>query len=188
MNPQQHLEAASAELQRVIDAGPINADDRDSATPCAAFTVDQLIDHIIDTHNLLLGGAGGEPVTTEGTISNRHQTVAAAALAQWDKRGIDSTINLGGNELPAAFGISLHTLECYIHAWDLARSLSRTFAPPTELTSAMWAFAQDFITDDVRGDADGMPYRAAVPAPDDGTDLERIIAMSGRDPSWQPKK
>ena len=48
----------------------------------------------------------------------------------------------------------------------------------------MWDFAQGFITDDVRGDADGVPYRAEVPAPSDATDLERVIALSGRNPTW----
>jgi uncharacterized protein (TIGR03086 family) len=185
MQPHQVLEAAVTELQRVIDTSPINANDRQAATPCDAFTVDELIDHILDTHNLLLGGAGGQPVETTGTVSTRHQTVAAVALEQWKTRGIDGTIDLGGNKLPAEFGISLHALECYIHAWDLAQSLDRTFTPPEELTAAMRDFAQGFITDDVRGDADGMPYRAEVSAPDDATDLERIIALSGRNPAWQ---
>jgi len=185
MHPQQTLESAVTELQRVIDTSPISDDDHSAPSPCAAFNVDQLIDHILDTHNLLLGGAGGQPVEATGTISTRHQAVAAAALAQWKTRGIDGTINLGGNELPAAFGISLHALECYIHAWDLAQSLGRAFAPPEDLTAAMWDFAQGFITDDVRGDADGMPYRAEVPAPDDATDLEQIVALSGRNPARQ---
>lgn len=184
MNPQQTLQAAIDELQRVIDAAPITAEHGDASTTCSAFTVDQLVRHIIDTHNLLLDGAGGEPLDATGPISTRHAAVATAALKQWDERGLDGTINLGGNELPAAFGISLHALECYIHAWDLARSLNRDFAPSDELTSAMWEFARGFITDDVRGDADGMPYRAEVPAPAGATDLERIIALSGRNPAW----
>lgn len=185
MQPHQALEAAVTELQRVIDTSPINANEGEAATPCHAFTVNDLIDHILDTHNLLLGGAGGQPIETTGTASTRHKTVAGAALDQWKTRGIDGTINLGGNELPAAFGISLHALECYIHAWDLAQSLDRRFTPPEELTAAMWDFAQSFITDDVRGDADGMPYRAEVSAPDDATGLDRIIALSGRNPAWQ---
>lgn len=185
MHPQQTLEAAVTELQRVIDTSPIDPDDLHAPTPCDAFSVEQLIDHILDTHNLLLGGAGGEPIDSTGTIGTRHHAVATAAREQWAERGLEGTINLGGNELPAAFGISLHALECYIHAWDLARSLDRTFTPSDELTDAMWDFAQGFITDDVRGDADGMPYRTEVPAPDHATDLERIIALSGRKPSWQ---
>jgi uncharacterized protein (TIGR03086 family) len=184
MNQHQTLQAAIDELQQVIDAAPITPEHHDASTPCSAFNVDDLIGHIIDTHNLLIRGAGGEPVEATGPVSTRHEAVAAAALKQWDERGVEGTINLGGNELPAAFGISLHALECYIHAWDLARSLNRDFAPSDQLTTAMWDFAQGFITDDVRGDADGIPYRAEVPAPVDATDLERIIALSGRNPSW----
>ena len=183
MHPHQTLDTAIAELQRVIDEHPISPDDGSTPTPCAAFDVDQLLDHIIDTHNLLLGGAGGEPVNATGSISERHRAVAGSAVQQWAERGLDGTIDLGGNTLPATFGISLHALECYVHAWDLARSLDRTFTPPDELTGAMWEFAQGFITDDVRGD-DGMPYGPEVATAADATDLDRIIALAGREPAW----
>ena len=108
MNPQQTLQAAIDELQRVIDVAPITPEDGDASTPCSAFTVDQLLEHIIDTHNLLLGGAGGETTDASGPIGTRHAIVATAALKQWDERGLEGTIDLGGNELPAGFGISLH--------------------------------------------------------------------------------
>jgi uncharacterized protein (TIGR03086 family) len=185
MNPQQALEAAITELQHVIDAAPLTDERRSGPTPCSAFNVEQLCEHIIDTHNLLLAGAGGEPRTGAGSLSDRHAEIAAAAVTQWATRGTDGTIDLGGNELPAAFGLSLHTLESYIHAWDLARSLNRPFEPPTELTAAMWGFAQASLTDDVRGDTDRAPYLAAVDEPTDATDLDRIIALSGRNPRWR---
>lgn len=177
------LQEAIDAMQRIIDAGPISAQAMDGATPCSKFSVSQLADHIIETHNFLLVAAGGTPPTTAGSMSDRHATVGAASVTQWNRRGTDGTIDLGGNEMPAAFGLSLHTLETYIHAWDLATSLGRTFDPSPELTRQMWDFAQSFITDDVRGDFDGAPYGPAIGA-DDTEDLtSRIVALSGRDPS-----
>jgi uncharacterized protein (TIGR03086 family) len=185
MNPQSALHAAIADFQQVIDVAPIPDARHTDPTPCAGFTVEQLGEHMIDTHNLLLTGAGGQPVTRAGALGERHAAVAAAATAQWAGRGTAGTIAIGDNELPAAFVLSLHTLEAYIHGWDLATSLARPFQPSDELTAAMWSFAQDFITDDVRGDSDGAPYRAAVEAPSNASDLQRIIALSGRDPAWR---
>lgn len=185
MNPQHALEAAINELQHIIDIAPLTDDMSSGPTPCSNFNVGHLAEHIIDTHNLLLTGSGGNPITQTGPLTDRHRESAAAAVGHWKQRGTDGTINLGGNELPAAFGLSLHTLEAYIHAWDLARSLNRPFEPSDEVSTAMWDFAQGFITDDVRGETDEAPYRAAINEPADATDLERIIALSGRNPHWR---
>ncbi len=75
-------------------------------------------------------------------------------------------------------------LEAYLHAWDLAAALGRPFRPADELTRRVWPAAQLVITDDVRSDAAGAPYRAAFPVGDDESSVTRLIAHSGRDPHW----
>lgn len=184
MNQLNALESALDTLQQVIDADPIDNNQGSKPTPCADFTVDDLGTHIIDTHNLLLTGAGGDPLTDDGTLSERNSALSTAAIKQWTQRGTDGTVDLGGNALPASFALSLHTLEAYIHAWDLAQSLGRPFKPSDDLTSDMWAFAQDFISDDVRGEAAGVPYGPAVAVGAGASDVERLIAHSGRNPRW----
>lgn len=184
MNQHDALQSAIDTLQEVLDAGPVTDAALNDPTPCSEFTVAQLAEHIIDTHQLLLGAVGGPHDQTSGTLSQRHTAITSAAAAQWASRGTDGTIDLGGNELPAAFGLSLHALEAYIHSWDLATALNRPFAPPTELTKAMADFAESFITDDLRGDFDGAPYAAQVEAPAESSDIDRLVAFTGRDPQW----
>lgn len=181
MTPNGHLAEAISTLQGVIDAAPITPAEQTRPTPCHDFTVQQLGDHIIDTHNLLLVGAGGTAVDGADTLSDRHAAVAAAALAQWDRRGTEGSIDLGGNSLPAEFGLSLHTLEVYVHAWDLAEGLGRSFDPSADLTSAVWSMAHQIVSDDFRGDA-GAPYGAAVTVADGAPLMERLIAHTGRHP------
>lgn len=185
MNPLDALRTALDNLQQVIDAGPIENTQGGNPTPCSDFTVNDLADHVIDTHNLLLAGAGGTAINDNGTLSARHAALAEAALNQWSQRGTDGTIDLGGNELPASFALPLHALETYVHAWDLARSLDRPFEPPTELTDDMWSFAQGSITDDVRGETAGAPYGPKVDVAVDASDVDRLIAFTGRDPYWR---
>lgn len=186
MNHLDTLQTAIDTMQQMLDTDPIADSAFQNPTPCAEFTVAQLAEHIIDTHNLLLGTAGGQPVETGETFSQHHSAVAKAATSRWATRGTDGTINLGGNELPAAFGLSLHALETYVHAWDLATALHRPFTPPTELVRAMTDFAESFITDDIRGEFAGAPYAAAAEAPADASDADRLIAFTGRDPLWSP--
>jgi uncharacterized protein (TIGR03086 family) len=175
------LQEAVTLMQSVIDAESIDDRDRSRPTPCAKFDVEQLSCHVIDTHTLFLVGTGGEPVKHSGSLSERHAAVAAAAVEQWSRRGTGGAIDLGGNDVPAGFGLALHTLETYVHAWDLAQSLCRPFDPPTDLTSQMWEFAEEFISEDLRGDEDGAPYGLAITI-DDADGVDRLVAFTGRDP------
>ena len=180
MTPNQAFEASVATVQTVIDLAPISDDDLRRPTPCRDFDVDALIDHILDTHDLLLTAAGGSSGGAGGSFGERHRRVGAASIAQWADRGIDGSIDIGGNELPAVFGLSLHTLETYVHGWDLARGLGRPFEPSVALSEAVWAIAREIVSDDMRGD--GAPYGPAVEVDADAALVDRIVAHTGRDP------
>lgn len=180
MTPHQAFEAAVATTQAVIDRSPISDDDLRRPTPCRDFDVAALGDHLIDTHNFLLSAAGGSAVDAGGSLAERHRAVAGASIDRWVARGTDGSVDLGGNELPARFGLSLHTLETYVHGWDLARGLGRTFEPPAELTDVAYSIAQEIVSDDARG-ADG-PYGPAVDIGDGADLVDRIVAHTGRDP------
>jgi uncharacterized protein (TIGR03086 family) len=182
MEPLDILDESIAITHGIIDAAPITDADRSSPTPCADFTVDQLVDHIIDTHVFLITAAGGE-ADPNGSIGERHAAVGRAATDTWRRRGIDGTIDLGGNELPASFGLSLHALEAFVHGWDLAEGLGRPFEPNDQLVDAALDLARNIISDEMRGDFDGAPYGAAVEVVDgDQSSLAVLIAHAGRRP------
>ena len=180
MNPIEALQESLDGLQAVVDAGNLHTAANDP-TPCSEFNVSQLFEHIIDTHNLLITAANGEPIKDGGTPSERHRAAAQAAIDAWTERGTDGTINIGDNELPASFGLELHTTESYLHAWDLAQGLGEDFSPSEPLTATIWEVAQQNITDGVRGD-NGAPYQPAVPIGEDSDLINRIAAHAGRTP------
>lgn len=185
MTPHQALEAAVATAQAVIDRSPISDDDLLRPTPCRDFDVAALGDHLIHTHDFLLTAAGGSAVDDGGSLAERHRAVAAASVERWATLGTDGSVDLGGNELPASFGLSLHTLETYVHGWDLARSLGRAFEPSAELTDVAWEIAQQIVSDDLRSD-DG-PYGPAVEVGAGAGLVDRVIAHTGRDPHRSPQ-
>jgi uncharacterized protein (TIGR03086 family) len=175
------LEWSIALSQRVIDDAPISHEDMARPTPCGAFAVRELVDHIVDTHHLLAAAAGGDVPAAGDEISDGHRAAGDASVAAWRSRGTEGTIEVGGNELPAAFGLSLHLLEAYLHAWDLAAALGRDFTPDQELTDAVSAAAHVVISDGMRGDDEGMPYGPAVDL-DAGSEVDLLVAFAGRDP------
>jgi uncharacterized protein (TIGR03086 family) len=185
LTPLTVLERSVAITQGIIDSAPISDDELAGPTPCADFTTAQLIDHIIDTHLFLLTAAGGTftaDASADESLSARHAAVGSAAIARWSERGTEGTVDLGGNEFPAVFGISLHALEAYVHGWDLAQSLDRPFPATDELSAATLGFSRQIVSDQFRGE--GAPFGLAVDADPDAADdpLALLIAHTGRRP------
>ena len=176
-----HLARALALGQRVVDGTDWSDATRSLATPCRNFTVAQLGEHIVDTHNLLLTAAGGDPVP--GELAAVHAPLAAACVQRWTERGLDGTIGLGGNDLPASFGLALHTLEAYVHAWDLAQAVGGVFESDDALTEVVAGAAQMIVSDDIRGGPFGEPYGAAIDVDSDAGPIDRLVAFTGRSPA-----
>ncbi len=170
-------------LQDIIDREPIPAEALADPTPCRAFDVGALQRHIIDTHLLLIGAAGGADVVDARDFAEHHRACATTAVEQWMRRGADGTVDLGGNDLPASFALALHTLECYVHGWDLAQALKRPFEPDASITEAAWDAAHLILdSGDARGGPFGEPYGSAITLHGDTDRVQELIAFTGRDP------
>jgi uncharacterized protein (TIGR03086 family) len=170
--------------QTVFDSASPDEIRTGSPTPCSTLDTAQLVEHVLGTQEFLIDALGGDVPAPGGAPADRHRRLTESALGAWAARGSDGEIDLGGNALPARFVLALHTLEAYIHAWDLAMSLGRPFDPSDDLTERVWEAARLVITDDVRSDAEGAPYRAAVEVDAGEPSLARLIGHSGRDPHW----
>lgn len=182
MNTLELLRLSIDLSQEVIDLGPIDDSSAGRPTACSDFDVSALCDHIVDTHVFLLSAAGGTADPGDGPLSQRHLKVGDAAVATWELRGSDGTVDLGGHELPAAFALSLHALEAFVHGWDLADALGRAFEPTADLVTAADDAAREVIADAMRSAEPGAPYGPALDAPPGASRLEALIAFTGRSP------
>jgi uncharacterized protein (TIGR03086 family) len=68
-----------------------------------------------------------------------------------------------------------------VHGWDLARATGQDFEVDDAAADVALAFYAMFDEGD-RGEAFGPPVAIAESA----SKLDRIVASSGRDPSWSP--
>ena len=186
MTPLDGLSLALDTVGDLIDAGPIEPAALARPTPCRSYDVAALADHVRDTHLLLTNAAGDTHAETDRALADVHRDLAENAVKAWDVRGVDGTVDLGGNEVPADFALALHTVETVVHGWDLGRALDRTFHPAHDLVDHVWSLLPLVVSDQARGTQEGAAYLPAVPVANDAPLLDQVIAFTGRNPAWTP--
>ncbi|MBN6051567.1 TIGR03086 family protein, partial [Nonomuraea sp. RK-328] len=84
---------------------------------------------------------------------------------------------------PGRVAISMHLVDCLVHAWDVAMSIGTFFRPDPELVASALAIASRWPdTPKTRGP--GAAFDDRVPVPADVPDLQRLLGLLGRDRSW----
>ena len=64
-----------------------------------------------------------------------------------------------------------------VHGWDLATATNQPYAPPEALVREVDAFARQALSDGMR---DGDTFAAEKSAPAAASELEKVVAFSGR--------
>ena len=147
-------------------------------TVCTQFSVAQLADHLIGSVTFLGGPAGAEFRPTGAiALEARVADVAQPALEAWRARGLDGTVKLGPNEVPAALALSILSIELLVHAWDFAQATGQEVSVSAELAEHVLQVARKAITPEVRRNNG---FAAAIPAGPDAGALDRLIAFTGR--------
>lgn len=168
-------------LSRALDqAGDalsaIHPDDLDRPTPCTAWTVRELADHLAAAPEHFLRSARGEEVDwSGGTGADADPAVLAAhfrshaddLLHHWHQQPDDRVAQA-----------DWQSAELAVHTWDLVRALGRPMPLDDEVAERGLAFMRQGLTSDNRGEAFGAP----VPTPDDASAYDRLVAFAGRDP------
>jgi uncharacterized protein (TIGR03086 family) len=170
-------EAALAVLVQVLHH--ISSDELSKKTPCSEFDVAQLTEHLLGSITMLGGAAGAEVPDRDATETPERQVIAAArpALDAWHGRGLDGTVAIGPNELPAAMVAGILAVEFLVHAWDYATATGRTVQVAEPLAEYVLGLAQTIITPEGRVRAG---FDEPVEVADSAPALQRLIAFTGR--------
>ncbi len=173
------LTAADATLavcQQILRG--VAAADMDNPTPCTEFDVAQLTDHLVDSLAALGAMAGREVArATTGDAESRVAFVAQQTLEAWHHRGLEGTVSVGEQQMPASFAASIISLELLTHAWDLATATGQKVEVSDQVTSYVLGLAEQVITPQLRA---GGSFAEPVEAGPDAPVLERLVAFSGR--------
>jgi uncharacterized protein (TIGR03086 family) len=163
-------------------------------TPCEKLRLDELIAHIGGLALAFAAAAGKEfgpltdtPPTDGAQIDADWRTdyprrLAALADAWKNRDAWQGMTRAGGVDLPAEVMGTVALAEVVIHGWDVARTIGAPYDGDPATIQACLAHLAQF---DAAG-TEGM-FGPAVPIADDAPDLDRVIAMSGRDPAWRAR-
>lgn len=144
-------------------------EDTSRPTPCSAWTVAELSDHVVNSvAGMAMMAKGGQPDWANST----HHDDPSTALDQEGRTLLDA-LGAGGGAFPEGMAAA----ELAVHAYDLATALGRPTADlDPEIADVGHAFMAASMTDDMRGDAFGPEQ----PAPDGADSYQRIAAFAGR--------
>jgi uncharacterized protein (TIGR03086 family) len=158
----------------------IGDDDLHRPTPCPAWDVQALADHLIDTI-ARLGAAVGIPATATdgGSIDQRIQQVTQPILAGWRRHGLTDDVVFSGRTLPAHLALGILCLELVVHGWDFAVALNRPLHVSDALAAHVLGLARQTLTPECRVTAGFDP---PVPLPADSSALDQLVAFTGRAP------
>ena len=178
------LDVASAYVARVTD------EDLRRRTPCAAWDLGQLLDHMVGQHAgfatvVRAGVAGAEayepqPFTPASWCRSVDELVDAFAGADLAAEVVEIELH-PTRPLPVSVLVQAQFLDTVVHTWDVAAALGERFDPGTVIAAAVEAIAAP-IPDDARRDAPGAAFAHAVPTGD--ATWDRTLGLLGRDPDW----
>jgi uncharacterized protein (TIGR03086 family) len=179
------LGPAAQQLSRLV-AG-VRDDQLDHQTPCADWTVADLLAHVHQFASVFSDNA-----------RKRHERPPEALVDEWrvaipgqlhelaqawrEESAWKGRVSAGGVEMEAPDNAVVAIEELTVHGWDLARATSQAFrvadASLDQIDRFFNLFADQIAT------SEG-PFGPEARPPEGATRLQRTIARTGRDPSWE---
>lgn len=157
----------------------------DRPTPCAAFTVAGVLEHMVQGASAFAPAFRGEAspegaIPSAGPVRERWAAAMAELGAALGTAGSqERTVASPFGDVPGATFARYLAFDGLVHAWDLASATGRTVDVPDAIVEDIDAFARTLIAPEMR---DGDAFAAEAPVPAGATPLERLVAFSGRTP------
>jgi uncharacterized protein (TIGR03086 family) len=176
----------------------VTDDDLGQPTPCPAYTLGDLIEHV---GGLTLAFTAAANKERSGHVDQQPSGDASrlgedwrtriprdlGALAQaWREPGAwTGMTRIAGMDSPAEMvGITVAD-ELVVHGWDVARATGQPYAAEPELLDAAQSFLVQFVSPDAPAGPD-VPFGPPRQLPGEVPQLDRVVALAGRDPGWSP--
>jgi uncharacterized protein (TIGR03086 family) len=193
----------------IVDLGPaaqrlaglvarVGDDELGRPTPCPAYTLGDLIDHVGGLALAFTAAAnkdsgGYVDQTPSGNASRlgedwrvripRDLTTLAGA---WREPGAwAGTTRIAGSDSPAEVVGLVAADELVVHGWDVARATGQPYACEPELLAAAESFLAMFASPEAPAGPE-VPFGPSRPVPAGAPELDRVVALAGRDPGWSP--
>jgi len=188
---------ATRVMADVIEQVPEDLLDR--PTPCPAYTLGDLLDHV--SGFALAFTAAARKATPPGSTDrasgdasrlgddwrNRLPRELDGLAEAWrDPAAWTGPTRAGGVDLPGEIAGLVALDELVVHGWDVARASGQTYACDGDLLEVVHDFLAPLAQPGQEATRDGI-FGPAIPVPGDAPLLDRVIGLSGRDPAWSPR-
>lgn len=170
--------------------------DLDRPTPCAGWTLADLIAHMTAQHYGWIAAAVGhgadlavwQPGPPVADPIGEYAESARRVLEAFRDEGVlDREFALAEISpvlrFPAAQAISFHFIDYLVHGWDVARSLGADYRPEPDVLAAALPVALAVPGGQAR-ERDGAAFAPVLEVPAQAGTLDQILARLGRRPSW----
>jgi uncharacterized protein (TIGR03086 family) len=159
----------------------------DMATPCAGWTVYELLRHQVESTLAFTAAVRRTdveaPASDDLTVAYRVATDAATEAFRADgvlEREADFP---GYGRRPGRHIVAAHFVDNLVHAWDLCRAVGIDSTLDAELATAAHRMARHYpTTPDVRGP--GAAFAMPLDVPEDAPITDRLVGLLGRSPNW----
>ena len=184
--------------QRLADlVARVRDDELSGPTPCPAYTVGDLIEHV---GGLALAFRAAAEKDIASPYVNRTPAGDAARLpADWRERipadlaalaqawakpdAWTGMTRIAEQDAPAEMvGVTVAD-ELVVHGWDVARATGQPYQPEPELVDAARTFLGMFASPDAPAGPE-VPFGPSRVLPDGAPALDQVLALAGRDPAW----
>jgi uncharacterized protein (TIGR03086 family) len=171
----------------------IGADQWSLPTPDSEWDVSALVDHLIDENQWLPPLARGHDLDAAGKIvegakqsagDDLAKVFADSALASADAvkedGAMERSASLSRGPTPMRDYLGEMIFDHLVHAWDLGKAIGYDGKPlPDDVVAAVYEMAKPMAP---MLASSGM-FAEPVVVPDDASTLDKLIALTGRDPS-----
>jgi uncharacterized protein (TIGR03086 family) len=164
-----------------------------AATPCADYSVGHVLHHVGGLAPAFAAAARKDRGPLTGTPPSvdaaqldpdwraSYPTRLAELASAWtDPSAWQGMTRIAAMDMPGEAVAMVGLTEVVIHGWDLARATGQPYDVEPDIAEAVLANVAEFAA---QGPVEGL-FGAAVPVADDAPVLDRIVALSGRDPGW----
>lgn len=182
---------ATEELARLV-AG-VRDEQLDHPTPCARYAVADLVEHVSGLAVAFTCAARKTAIPPEllrdgdGDLLDPDwrdripERLTELAQAWADPAAYEGTTVAGPIEMPGGEAALVALDEVVVHAWDLARATGQELSVRDTDARVCAGFVASFPV----SEGDG-PFGPPLPVAHGASDLDRLVALAGREPSWRP--
>jgi uncharacterized protein (TIGR03086 family) len=157
-------------------------------TPCAAWDLGALLEHVSDSlaalHEAIATGwvsldvLARVPVSSADDLVTTLRTRAGRLLAASAAGGEDRAVAIAGRRLTGRQVTAVGALEITVHGWDIAEACRCPRPIPPALATSILAVIPLVVTQVTRN----VQFAGAIPAAPQACPSDRLVALLGRNP------